>query len=398
MLGAGVFVAFAPAAAAAGAWLLLGLLVAALVASANAISTAQLAARNPRSGGAYVFGRERLGPWPGFVAGWAFVAGKVASCAAMALAAASYLVPEWLVKPLATTVVVLLTAVNLAGITRTAAVTRVLLGIVLAILALVVTAGAVALGASGFSFGAADAPAEAVGPSAVLGSAGVLFFAFAGYARVATLGEEVREPERTIPRAVIASLLSALVVYAVVGGVALAVLGPSRLAGSTAPLVDVVTASGWSWCVPLVRAGAAVAALGALLALIAGIGRTAFAMAREGDLPRSLAVVRARTGVPHRAEVAAGLGVILLVWTVDLGFAIVLSSFSVLVYYLVADLAAFTQPSHERLAPRVVQVFGVVGCAVLAVTLPWQAIVLGGCVLAAGLLVRAAVLVRRRGR
>jgi len=228
----------------------------------------------------------------------------------------------------------------------------------------------------------------------VLQSAGLLFFAFAGYARIATLGEEVRDPARTIPRAIGIAFAVVVVVYAAVGVTALGALGASGLAASDNPLVDVVTANGWAWASPLVRIGAALASLGALLALITGIGRTSFAMAREGDLPRWFSAVHARYSTPYRAEIAVGVVVVVLVLVADLRGVIAFSSFGVLLYYFVANVAAFRQRrelsgARMRTVGRVVSVVGAIGCAVLVVTLPLPAVVTGAAVVLAGFALRA---------
>jgi APA family basic amino acid/polyamine antiporter len=387
MIGAGVFSAFAPAAAAAGAGLVIGLGVAAMVAYCNATASAQLAAQYPTSGGTYVYGRERLGDWWGFLAGWGFVIGKTASCAAMALTFAAYAVPPSWQRPVAVAAVVTLAAVNYRGVTRTARLTRILVAVVLAALAVVVAAG-LSGGPAGPAGSAADL-AAGLSVYGVLQSAGLLFFAFAGYARIATMGEEVRDPQRTIPRAIVSALAVAVAVYAVVAVVALLALGPDRLAMSTAPLADVVATGSWGWAQPVVAVGGAAAALGALLALIAGVGRTTLAMARNADLPRWLAAVHPRHRVPHHAEIALAVAVSALVLTVDLRGAIGFSSFGVLVYYLIANLSAFTQPAEQRRFPRWLQVVGATGCLLLVATLPWQAVVAGLAVLAVGVGVRA---------
>ncbi|WP_347060128.1 APC family permease [Blastococcus sp. HT6-30] len=387
MMGAGVFAAFAPAARAAGAGLLIGLALAAAVAYCNATSSAQLAAQYPESGGSYLYGRERLGPWWGFLAGWAFVVGKTASCAAMALTFAAYAVPQAWERPGAVAAVVALVAVNYHGVTRTAGLTRVLVVVVLAGLAVAVLAA--------LAHGTAD-PARLTGWTAgpdgwygLLQSAGLLFFAFAGYARIATMGEEVRDPARTIPRAIPLALGIAVAVYAVVAGTLLLVLGPAGIAGTATPLADAVAAGSWAWAAPVVRIAASAAALGALLGLVAGVGRTSLAMARTGDLPRALATVHPRHRVPHRAELALGAVVCALVLTVDLRAVIGFSSFGVLLYYVVANVAAFTQAAGHRRWPRAVQVAGVVGCLALAATLPWPSVLAGTGTLAAGVLYRA---------
>ena len=385
MVGAGVFAAFAPAAAAAGSGALIGLVVAGIVAYCNARSSAALAALYPESGGTYVYGRERLGPWWGFTAGWSFVIGKTASCAAMALTFASYAAPEH-ASSLAAAAVAALVAVNCFGVTKTAGAARILLG--LALLALVVSLGAV-LGGVELDAGRAFDPAHSGGARGILQSAGMLFFAFAGYARIATMGGEVREPRKTIPRAIPIALAVALVLYAVVGIGVLLALGPERLAGSPAPLADAVRAGRFAGLAPAAGAGAAVASLGALLALITGVGRTTLAMARHRDLPRWLGAVHAHHHVPHRAELVLGGVVCALVLAVDLRAAIGFSSFGVLVYYAVANASAFTLTREQRGFPRWLTVLGLAGCLLLATTLPTGSVLIGLGVLALGLLGRA---------
>ena len=387
MIGAGVFAAFAPAARAAGAGLLIGLALAAAVAYCNATASAQLAAQYPASGGTYLYGRERLGPWWGFFAGWGFVVGKTASCAAMALTFAAYTVPPAWQRPAAVAAVLVLTAVNYRGITRTAGLTRVIVAVVLVALGL----GVVASLAGGDPDPSRLTPwTDGASAYGVLQSAGLLFFAFAGYARIATLGEEVRDPERTIPRAIPLALGLAVGVYAVVAVTLLLTLGAEGVAASAAPLAAAVGAGTWDAVTPVVRIGAAAASLGALLALIAGISRTGLAMAREADLPRWLSAVHPRYHVPHRAELALAVVVCALVLTVDLRGAIGFSSFGVLLYYVVANLAAFTQSAERRRWPRALQIAGAAGCLVLVVTLPWTAVVTGAAVFAVGALYRAA--------
>ncbi|MGI8678222.1 MAG: APC family permease [Jatrophihabitans sp.] len=396
MIGAGVFAAFGPAAKAAGSGLLIGLGIAAGLAYCNAVASAQLAAVYPVSGGTYIYGRERLGPWWGFTAGWGFVIGKTASCAAMALTVAAYAFPgpAWAQRVVAAGAVLMLAAVNYRGITRTAQLTRILVGLTLLALAVVVTAsvagGTVSLahlGPAGLFSG---------GVYGILQAAGLLFFAFAGYARIATLGEEVRDPARTIPRAIPLALFITIGVYLLVAVAALLSAGPTALAHADAPLTAAVHAGGWPDVIPVVRVGAILASAGALLALIAGIGRTSLAMARHHDLPSWLAAVHPRYHVPHHAEVGLAGMVIVLVLTVDLRSVIGFSSFGVLVYYAVANAAAYTQPAGQRRWPRALNIAGLVGCLTLAATLPASSVLAGLAVFAIGLAGRAIVL-RLRG-
>lgn len=380
MIGAGVFAAIGPAARAAGGGLMIGLGIAAAVAYCNATSSAQLAALHPLSGGTYVYGRERLGAFWGYLAGWGFVVGKTASCAAMALTFGAYALEPWR-RPLAVAAVVTLTAVNYQGVHKTARLTRIIVALVLATLVMVV-AGAVLGGqASADNLGPV---AGAAGWRGILESAGLLFFAFAGYARLATLGEEVVDPARTIPRAIPLALGISLVVYAAVAGSALLAAGPEALAGSTAPLVTAVGAASQDWLIPVVRVGGTVAALGVLLSLIAGVSRTAFAMGANNDLPRWLDAVHPTHRVPHRAEVAVGTLAVAAVLVADLRGAIGFSSFAVLTYYAITNAAAWTLPAGQRRWPRALSGGGAVGCLLLAFALPVASVVSGIIVLGVG--------------
>jgi APA family basic amino acid/polyamine antiporter len=389
MIGAGVFSAFGPAARAAGSAMLLGLVIAGVIAYCNAVSSAQLAAVYPTSGGTYVYGRERLGAWWGFTAGWAFVIGKTASCAAMALTFATYAVPgpAWVQRLVGVGGVLVLVAVNYRGVTKTAALSRALVACTLVALAVCVAAilnGSAGTGRLG-GWHALGKGADAYG---VLQAAGLLFFAFAGYARIATMGEEVIDPRRTIPRAIPLALAIAFGVYLIVGSSALIAAGPDALAHSTAPLTTAVRAAGADYAVPVVRVGAALASLGALLALIAGVGRTSLAMARGGDLPRWLGGVHPRYRVPHHAELAVAAAVSVLVATTDLRGVLGFSSFGVLTYYAIANASAFTQPEADRRWPRAINVLGIAGCTVLAATLPPRSIVAALVVFGIGMIGR----------
>jgi APA family basic amino acid/polyamine antiporter len=383
MIGTGVFVVFAPAAAAAGSGLLLGLAIASFVAFANATSSAELAALYPASGGTYVYGRERLGTFWGYLAGIGFVSGKIASCAAAALAVGAYAAPS-AQRLVAAGAVVLITTVNYLGVTKTAALNRVLVTLLLAVLTIVVVA----------TLGGGDARIDRLtswfpnGIHGLMQAAGLLFFAFAGYARIATLGEEVKDPRRTIPRAIPLALTIALAVYATVALSVLLVLGPDRLAHATAPLYAAVSAGRFEGASGVVRLGGVLAALGAFLSLVAGISRTTYAMASNGDLPRWLAAVHPRYHVPHRAELAVGAITLGIVSVGGITGAISFSAFTVLLYYAIANACAYTLDPHERRWPRWLAVAGIAGCLTLAVSLPWRALVAGVIIFVAAATVR----------
>lgn len=384
MIGAGVFAAWSPAAEAAGNGLLIGLALAAAVAFANATSSAQLAAVHPVSGGTYIYGRRQLGHGWGHLAGWGFVVGKTASCAAMALTVGAYLWPgreRWV----AVAAVVAIAAVNIGGLSRTVAVTKVLLSVSVTALAVVTV--------TGWTGGSADVsrltPIEfdLVG---VLQSAGFMFFAFAGYARIATLGEEVKDPARTIPLAVPLALGFVLAVYAVVGVTMLVSVDADVVAATDAPLREVLASGSGdtSGLAVVARLGAGIAALGVLLNLIPGISRVVLAMARNGELPRSFAHVDGSRSLPLRAELTVTAVAVLVVLALDLRSAIAVSGVAVLTYYAVTNAAAISLEPTQRRWPVGIAVAGLVGCLVLILALPVRALVGGLVVLGAGVVAR----------
>lgn len=379
MIGAGIFAVIGPAVEIAGSGALLALLVAGAVAYCNATSSAQLAALYPESGGAYVYGRKRLGHFWGFLAGWGFVVGKMASCAAMALTFASYAAPE-LMRPLAVGAVLVLTGVNYFGVKKTALLTQAI--VLLVLLALAVVIVAVLFG------GQADVSRLRLEDDwdfhAILQAAGLWFFAFAGYARLATLGEEVADPAHTIPRAIPLALGLTLLLYLVIAVCALLAVDVEALAQASAPLAVAVEAGNLAAWSPAVRIGAAIASLGVLLSLIVGVSRTTFAMASNRDLPHFFASVHPRYQVPHRAELVVGILVAAVVTLADLRSAIGFSAFTILTYYAITNASAWRLDKSRRRWPRSIALAGLMGCAVLAFSLPLNSIIGGAAVLLVG--------------
>lgn len=382
MIGAGIFTAWSPAAHAAGTGVLLGLVVAAVVAFCNATSSAQLAAVYPEAGGTYVYGRRQLGPIWGYTAGWGFVIGKTASSVAIALTAGAYLWPDH-ARLVGIGAVGTVALVNIGGLTRTVFVTKCLLAVALVALASVIISG---WSSPTTSLGRI-APIDA-SPAGVLRSAGFLFFAFAGYARIATLGEEVRNPASTIPKAIHRALAGVLVIYTAIGVTVLAALPVDAIAQTDTPLRLVVSMSRLDWLSPVVRAGAGIAALGVLLNLIPGISRTVLAMARREELPRWLATIDDGRSIPVRSEAVVTAVVILLTATLDLRGAIGFAGVTILIYYAITNAACVTLRRDQRRWPRTISVLGFAGCVTLVMMLPLASILAGIGVLAAGVSIR----------
>ncbi|OGX38098.1 MAG: transporter [Omnitrophica WOR_2 bacterium RIFCSPHIGHO2_02_FULL_52_10] len=380
MIGSGIFVAISPAVASAGSGILLGLFIAAIMAYCNATSSGQLAAVYPESGGTYVYGRERLGRLWGWLAGWGFVIGKIASCAAAALTFGYYVYAP-AAKYFALLAVAGLTVANYRGIEKTLAVTRIIVFVVLSALFVAVFAS---LGGGNIDSSRLVPFSGTGGLWGILQAAGILFFAFAGYARIATLGEEIREPRKAIPKAMMVALLVTLFIYFTVIAGALLAAGPEAIAQSHTPLVTAVEAGSLGWISPVVRLGAIVASVGVLLSLMLGISRTLFSMAGNKELPVWLAGVHPKFKVPHHAEVTVALviGMVVMLW--DVRSAIGFSAFTILIYYAITNASAWTLSKEQRLWPRWLSVLGMAGCILLAFSLPRSSVLAGGIVMAAG--------------
>jgi basic amino acid/polyamine antiporter, APA family len=388
MVGAGVFTIWAPASAAAGSWMIVSLLIAGIVAMCNATSSAQLAAQHPESGGTYVYGRERLSPFWGHVAGWGFIVGKTASCAAMALTAGNYIWPER-ASTVATGAVLLIAAINLGGLSRTTFVTRIVLAITATTLIVVVVSSAVLEPSVEQANTSLDTNAYGI-----LQAAGLMFFAFAGYARIATFGEEVIEPDRTIPWAIPRALGAVLALYLLIAVIVTTSSSPSVISGLVAPLGFIVESSALSGLSWLVAIGAGVACFGVLLNLIPGVARTTLALARRHELPFWFSAVSAQRALPIRAELTVVAVVIALVHTVSLTSALSLSGVAVLTYYAITNASALRLESSERRWPRWFAWLGLAGCIALVLALPWRVLISGTAVLAIGVAARS-IAVRR---
>ncbi len=381
MLGAGIFAAAGPAASAAGSGLLIGTLIAGALAYLNAISMSQLAAIYPESGGTYVYGRKQLGELWGFLAGWAFVIGKIASCTAMALTFAHYALPAYS-KWLAIASVLLLSLVNYRGIRKTSQLTKVLLLVVLLSLTAVVIAS---LTGGGAKIERLSHWTDRGGLLGIFQSAGIMFFAFAGYARIATLGEEVIDPKKNIPRAILQALGITLIIYLVIISVLLLSVDIDALVQSTAPLALAVESGRYAYFSPIVRIGASFASLGVLVSLMAGVSRTVFAMSANRDLPHFLSSVHPKHKVPHHAELSVGFVITMMLLFSELEFAIAFSSFAILLYYAVANAACFSLDAHQRRWPKWMAGLGFLACVMIAFSLPTASIMGGMIFLALGL-------------
>lgn len=394
IVGTGAFVSIGIAAGVAGPSVLLAIALAGLLAACNGLSSAQLAASHPVSGGTYEYGYRYLTPTLGFTAGWMFMSAKSASAATAALGLAGYLLEALgfgggsLLVAVGLLAVLAVTALVWHGTSRSNRANAVIVGLTLATLGLFVVAGLPAA-AEGSAVHLAGIFPDRAGLPGLLEATALMFVAYTGYGRIATLGEEVRDPARTIPRAIVATLVVSALLYISVGAVAVGSVGAPRLAEMTAsraaPLEDAAMTFGGPTLGRILALGAITAMLGVLLNLILGLSRVLLAMARRGDAPGRLATIDDVRSSPAAAVIAVGVIIGLLVLIGDVKTTWSFSAFTVLVYYALTNLAALRIPSEARIVPRLVPVAGLVGCLGLAFWVEWRVWAVGLGMIAAGL-------------
>jgi len=401
IIGSGVFVSLAVAAEVTGPAVLLAIGIGGVVAGLNGFSSAQLAANHPVSGGTYEYGYRYLNSWFGFTAGWAFLVAKSASAATAALAFAGYAIgllglagSDSLRTGLALGLVVLLTSLVLLGMRRSNMANTVIVSITLIALGVFVVAGLPSMFANGPASFTPFLRAESGSSlTALLYASALMFVAFTGYGRIATLGEEVVEPRVTIPRAVIAALLVTAVVYALVAAVAVGAGGELFVSSvNQDPLVVVARGFAFGPAAPIVALGALTATVGVLLNLVVGLSRVALAMGRRRDIPALFGRLDASGTSPTAAVIGVGAVIAVLVAVGDVRVTWSLSAFTVLIYYSITNLAATRLGADERLYPRWLAVAGLIACLGLAAFVEWRVLLVGCGVLALGLVWHAVAL------
>ena len=400
IVGTGVFVSIGIGAEIVGPAVLLAILIAAGVATANGLSSAQLAVSHPVSGGTYEYGYKYLNPTLGFTAGWVFLLAKSASAATAALGFGGYFLNLFgVTDPVLRTAValaalVVLTLVTLGGIRRSNRTNTVIVAMTLGVLGFFVLAGLPqAIGNAAENFVPFFVPQAGEGPlQALLHATALMFVAYTGYGRIATLGEEVHDPQRTIPRAIIVTLVVSMVLYVAVSSVAIATVGAPQFAAFTtataAPLEAIAQTYGIPGAGLILAAGAMTAMLGVLLNLILGLSRVLLAMGRRGDMPAATARIDPVSATPRVAVVvmAVTIGLLVLVGSVKLTWSF--SAFTVLVYYAITNLAALRLPANQRIFPRWIAWVGLAACLFLAFWVEMAVWVVGLAVIGAGLLAR----------
>jgi APA family basic amino acid/polyamine antiporter len=373
IVGTGVFVSIGIAAGVAGSGVIIAVAIGAAIAIFNGLSSAQLAANHPVSGGTYEYGYRYLTPAFGFTAGWLFLLAKTASAATAALGFSAYLLAvlgwktTWLV-PIALVAVLLLTAIVLGGIRRshfanTAIVTVTLLS--LGFFILVCLPRALSEGTNNLT------PSLANSPASILQASALMFVAYTGYGRIATMGEEARSPRTTIPKATIVCLILTMLLYIAVALVSIGAVGVAPLSAATqqtqaAPLEVVARIIAGSGAALAIAIGAMTAMLGVLLNLILGLSRVLLAMGRRHDAPQWLARLNRDRTTPLGAVIVVGVAIAFLVLLGNVKTTWSFSAFSVLSYYAITNLAALRLSDRDRLYPKWIAIAGLLSCLFLA--------------------------------
>ena len=388
VVGAGIFVISGLAAKVAGPSLLISLVLAGIAATANGLSSAQLAAVFPKAGGTYEYGYQVISPEAGFLAGWMFLASKLAAGGVVAVGFGSYLnqlIPS--INPLwaAVGAVILLVASNLFGIQKAGKLNLAIVSVTLLSLLYFIISGLPQVNVASFT------PFFAGGIGGILQATALIFFAFTGYARIATLGEEVREPSKTIPKAIILTLAITVTLYLLIMIVAIGVLGTDLLGASPTPLFATAEKIASRGLRTIIGLAAVTAMLGVLLSQILGISRMLFAMGRRRDLPAFFEKTDSTTAVPVISVLFTGAVILALVLLGNLPQIAATASFTILLYYSITNIAAWRLPEEQRRFPRVIQVIGLVFCIIMALSLDWKVILTGFSVLLAGFVLRAIV-------
>lgn len=381
IIGAGIFVVTGVAAGISGPAMIIGLVIAGIVASFNALSSAQLAAVYPHSGGTYEYGYQLLNPTLGFSAGWMFLISKLSAAGVVAIGFGNYFYQLFpFVSPLYYSVaaVALLTIANFLGIKKAGLLNISIVSITIISLLYLIASGFPEIKKENFE------PFAPFGISGIAEATALLFFAFTGYARIATLAEEVKDPEKTIPRAVIITIVTAIILYVLISIVAIGVIGAEAMAATKSPLQQVAASLSTPAIRSVITLGASTAMLGVLLSQILGISRMMLAMGRRKDLPEFFEKIHPKNKVPHVGIFTTGAIILLLTLLGSFEYIVRAASFSILLYYSITNIAALKQPTAEQRFGRVVSVLGLFGCLIMALSLPYSVIASGLVILLLG--------------
>jgi APA family basic amino acid/polyamine antiporter len=359
IIGSGIFVVTGIVAGIAGPAMIISIIIAGIIALFSALSVAELSTYLPEEGGTYVYAQKLISPFVGFIAGWIWIFSNIFVGAAVSLGFAHYFVtlfPGIPIKGIAVIICLIFVIINYIGLKESTLLNNTLVTLKVLILLFFVAFGL------GFFNGVHLTPFAPTGISGILSGAALIFFAYTGFARVTIMAEEVKDPKKTIPASIFLALAISTVLYILVSVIAVGLVGASGLSQSGSPLAAAIGITGSSAALFLISLGAMIATASVLLTTIMGISRIIFAMARTGDLPAFLQRIHPRFSTPHYAIWISGACMIAAILLADLTLVVAVSTFSMLVFYLIANIAAFKIPSENRHYSSVIPVIGTVSC------------------------------------
>lgn len=381
IIGSGIFIVTGIVAGIAGPAMVFSILIAGVIAVFSAMSVAELGAYLPEEGGTYAYAQKLISPFAGFIAGWIWIFSNIFVGAAVSLGFAHYFVtlyPSIPVKAIAVIICLVFLIINYLGLKGS-----VLFNNLLVITKILILLFFIAFGL-GFLRPGTFTPFAPEGSVGILGGAALIFFAYTGFARVTIMAEEVKDPEKTIPRSIYLALGISTVIYLLVSIVAVGLAGSPALAHSGSPLADAIGVTGSSGAVAVIALGAMIATASVLLTTILGISRIVFSMARSNDLPDIFGRIHPRFSTPHYAIAITGAGMIAALLLADLTLVVSVSTFAMLLFYLIANIAALRLPREHRRYPTAVPVLGAMSCLGLIVFLSPSSWIIGCIGLAIG--------------
>jgi len=382
IIGSGIFIVTGIVAGIAGPAMVISVVIAGIISFFSALSIAELGAYLPEEGGTYAFARKLVSPFAGYIAGWMWIFSNIFVGAAVSLGFAHYfasLVPAVPVKIIAVIICVIFIVINYVGLKESTLLNNILVTLKVLILLFFIAFGLGFFNITHFT------PLAPSGMTGILSGAALIFFAFTGFARVTIMAEEVKEPEKTIPRSIILALGISALLYVLVSIIAVGLVGTSDLAQSGSPLTAAIMVTGSPAAVLFISAGAMIATASVLLTTIMGISRIVFAMARNNDLPAFMSTITPRFCTPHYAIGITGSFMILAILAADLSLVVAVSTLTMLISYFIANIAALRLPRKYQRYPRIVPIIGAITCSGLAVFLTTNSWIIGIIGLAVGL-------------
>ena len=388
IIGAGIFVVIGIAVDRAGPSIIVSLLLGAAIAVLTGLSFSEIALHVTKEGGVYEFAKETIGSFPGFMSGWTWNIGNIILVSAVLISMGSYINALFgthiAVYYFAIPGLVLFTAINMLGMRNSAKTIRWLVFVNIAALLIFVAAGSFFFKAGNFS---AFMPN---GISGTLAGTAIIFFAFTGFSRIATVAGEVKDPKRNVSRAILISIVASTILYLAVAAVAVGMLNYVSLGHSASPLSSAISIIGSPALDIAIALGGVAATAGVAFTGILGVSRVYFAMGRDNKLPRTFGRLN-RFATPGNAILLTSLMTAMFILFVNFGLIVRLADAGVLVAYGIINIAAFRMSTKKKgsdfIRSRyfpVIPVLGLISVATLVAYLGYETILITALILVAG--------------